>query len=46
VRVSVGGAHFRSGEDLASAIDRADRAMYAEKMVRKKAADPQAAQKA
>ena len=46
VRVSVGGAHFRSGEDLASAIDRADRAMYAEKMVRKKAADPEAAQKA
>jgi diguanylate cyclase (GGDEF)-like protein len=38
LRVSVGSAHYASGEDLASAIDKADRAMYADKTVRKKTA--------
>jgi cyclic di-GMP phosphodiesterase Gmr len=36
LRVSVGSAHYRSGEDLPAAIDKADRAMYADKTVRKK----------
>ena len=46
VRVSVGGAHFTSGEDLAAAIDRADRAMYADKTARKKPPSPEAARQA
>lgn len=37
LRVSVGAATFSGGEDLAEAIDKADRAMYADKMNRKKA---------
>jgi diguanylate cyclase (GGDEF)-like protein len=37
LRVSLGGAHFASGEHLAAAIDNADRAMYADKVARKKA---------
>jgi diguanylate cyclase (GGDEF)-like protein len=37
LRVSLGGAHFSSGEQLAAAIDKADRAMYADKIARKKA---------
>jgi diguanylate cyclase (GGDEF)-like protein len=36
LQVSVGSAHFSSGENLAAAIDKADRAMYADKTVRKK----------
>jgi diguanylate cyclase (GGDEF)-like protein len=37
LEVSLGSAHFSSGDDMAAAIDKADRAMYAEKTVRKKA---------
>ena len=44
MRISVGGAHFRGGEDIGTAIDRADRAMYADKLARKKASLAEAAQ--
>lgn len=46
LRVSLGGARFRSGEEIVSAIDRADRAMYADKLARKKAGSAEAPQNA
>ena len=46
LRVSLGGAHFASGEQLKAAIDSADRAMYADKVRRKKATNPEVAQSA
>jgi diguanylate cyclase len=38
LQVSLGGAHFASGEQISAAIDNADRAMYADKVMRKKTA--------
>ncbi|HET9438749.1 MAG TPA: GGDEF domain-containing protein [Longimicrobiales bacterium] len=46
LRVSVGAASFASGEQLAVAIDNADRAMYADKVNRKKALAQEIAQNA
>jgi diguanylate cyclase len=46
LRVSLGGAHFASGEQIGPAIDNADRAMYADKVRRKKAATQEIAQSA
>lgn len=46
MRVSVGGAQFTSGGDMAGAIDRADRAMYSDKTARKKPFTPEPASNA
>jgi diguanylate cyclase (GGDEF)-like protein len=46
MRVSVGGARFTSSEDMAVAIDRADRAMYADKQARKNPNTPEPASNA
>jgi diguanylate cyclase (GGDEF)-like protein len=44
LHVSIGGAHYASGEALASAIDKADRAMYSDKSGRKKVVSQEATQ--
>jgi diguanylate cyclase (GGDEF)-like protein len=46
LRVSLGGAYYGSGEELNAAIDAADRAMYAHKVMRKKAGAGEIAQSA